>query len=147
MSAIHTSQYPLSAPKMVTDTKHHRWPQKMASSPPQALPSLVQPASSPISLAGKARNSKNLPFTEQTSFNCILIHPACLIKADREHENEGNKPRFITSTSSSPQQRPICSLLISRSRVRVEGRRDSLWKKYHFFPHLQAFSYFSWNDE
>lgn len=57
-----------------------------------------------------------------------IIHPACLIKADGEHENERNKSWFITTPSSSPQQRPICSLLVIRSRVRFEGRRDSLWK-------------------
>lgn len=127
MSAIHPSQYPLSAPQTVTDPEHHHRPRKTASSAPQALQSPVLPASSP-SLARKARNSKNLPFTEQTSFSCIVIHPACLIKADGEHENEGNTPRSITTTSSSPQQRPICSLLIIRSRIRFEGRRDSLRK-------------------
>lgn len=39
-------------------------------------------ASSPISLAEKARNSENLHFTDQTSFSCRLSHPACHIKAE-----------------------------------------------------------------
>lgn len=49
------------------------------------------PAASPVSLAGKARNSENLQFTNQTSFNCVLIHPAYSIKAKWEQQKKGDK--------------------------------------------------------
>lgn len=90
----------------------------------------------PISLSRKARNPQNLRFTDQTSFNCMLIHPSCHIRAagaGGEHQNKGNKQWLIVTKSSSwqmhsPQQCPMCFLLITRSGIRFEGRRDYLWK-------------------